>query len=303
MIETPRLSIVLAVQFAQENLPLIMQRMNPVAHPDVEYLICYTDDDPDTPTLLPTTDNTKILKSEQNSLIPHLWRDGILAAKGQGVVTTTAHCLPDSTWVDTLLELKLDHAVGVGGTIDNSADASARDWAIFFLRYLSYAPPQHPRVVPEIAADNALYRRTDLLRHRHLLQTGFWEPSFHARFLAEGLSLYMEPKLQVTMHNRYRAFEFFQQRVCHGRAFALARVSGSNVFKRIAFVVLSPLLPFIFFSKILGRVSTYPTYRRHLLRAGPYLVLFLAGWGLGEARGYLASLWKQNDEPPRTDTF
>jgi hypothetical protein len=55
-------------------------------------------------------------------------------------------------------------------------------------------------------------------------------------------------------------------------------------------IALSPVLPIIFLRKIIGSVLQNGRYNRHLISALPWLFLFLAGWGIGEALGYLTAL-------------
>ena len=193
------LSVVIAVQMAQQNLPEIVRRLACERHPEVEFLVCYADADPDVPRLLANQGNIRVLPGLPGSLIPHLWRDGILAARHETVAITTAHCIPDENWLQCLLQADLQGVAGIGGVIENHANSDAKGWAIFLLRYIAYAPPQAARRVEEIAADNALYRRTDILGHQDLLRKGFWEPSFHARFRAAGLSLVLEPRLRAVV--------------------------------------------------------------------------------------------------------
>ena len=286
----PSLSVVIAVQMAQQNLPEIIKRLGCERHPDVEFLVCYSDADPDVPRLLAKQVNIRALPGSPGSLIPHLWRDGILAARHAAVAITTAHCIPDENWVKCLLNTDLKGLGGIGGVIENHPGSDAKDWAIFLLRYFAYAPPQMARRVGEIAADNALYRRADILLHQELLKAGFWEPSFHARFRAAGLPLALDPRLRVIHQNRYRAGQFFHQRFAHGREFGLARAAGLPRLKRVLLIILSPVLPLVFLRKIVVATSGQPHCRRQLPSAFPWLLFFLMGWGLGEARGYLESM-------------
>lgn len=287
---SPSLSVVIAVQMAQQNLPEILQRLACERHPEVEFLVCYADADPDVPRLLENQGNVRVLLGSPGNLIPQMWRDGILAARHATVAITTAQCIPDENWLECLRQANLQSVAGRGGVIENHPDSDAMGWAIFMLRYLAFAPPQAPRQLEEIAADNAVYRRADILQHRDLLQKGFWEPSFHARFRAAGLSLALEPRLRVIHHNRYSAHQFFGLRFAHGRQFGLARADCLPWFKRILLIVVSPLLPLVFLQKIVAAVIRLPRYRRKMLRAFPWLLFFLLGWGLGEARGYLESI-------------
>lgn len=286
------LSIVLAVQHAQDNLPDILAALRPAAHPGVEFILCHTPADPRTPELadLGGGGNLRVLRAPAGSLIPHLWRDGILAARGERVATTTAHCIPAADWVERLAAADLEGIAGVGGTIGNAPDSDAKGWAVQLLRYAPFAPPQAARDVHEIAADNALYRRADLLRHRDLLAQGFWEPSFHARFRAEGLRLRLDPTLRVTHRNRYTAAQFAAMRLAHGRAFGLARAGALPLPGRLRLALLSPGVPLVLLRRIVAATRGKPALRGGLIRGAGWLAVFLLSWSAGEARGYAASL-------------
>lgn len=290
---TPALSVIVAVQHARQNLPEIVRALDCAAHPEVEFLFCYTDADPDVPALLANEASIRLVRGAPGSLIPHLWRDGIMAARGEYVALTTAHCIPDGDWLDNLQQVNWDELAGIGGVIQNHAESNACDWAVYLLRYISFAPPQAARRVEEIAADNAVYRRALIQQEADLLQQGFWEPSFHARFRAQGFGLSLQPTLRVIHHNRYSAGEFFRQRFEHGRAFGLARANSLPLVRRMLLVALSPLLPLVFLRKIVAAARQNPNTRSQLPSALPWLLFFLLGWGLGEARAYLESMVRQ----------
>lgn len=290
---THGLSVIVAVQHAQQNLTEILRALDCVHHPEVEFLFCYTDADPDVPSLLAEERAIRLVRGAPGSLIPQLWRDGILAAQGEYVAMTTAHCIPGEGWLQRLEQADWGGLAGIGGVIENHPESTARDWAVYLLRYVAFAPPQIARRVEEIAADNAVYRRALIQQHEDLMQEGFWEPSFHARFRAAGFRLMLNPGLRVIHCNRYTSGQFFGQRFAHGRAFGLARASALPLLKRMLLVLLSPVLPVIFLRKIVRAARRNPHIRSQLPRALPWLLFFLLGWGLGEARAYLESMVKQ----------
>jgi hypothetical protein len=222
-----KLSIIVGVQHAQDNLPDIARALRPAARAEVELIFCHTPADPDVAVLVGNEGQVGIVCCPEGSLIPHLWRDGILTARGERVGTTTAHCIPAADWVDALLAADLGRTAVLAGTIENDPAADAKGRAIFLQRYAAFSPPQEKHEVHDPAADNALYRRTDLLRHRDLLQRGFWEPSFHKRFRAEGLHLALDPSLRVIHRNRYTARQYMGQRLAHGREFGFTRASAT----------------------------------------------------------------------------
>jgi hypothetical protein len=285
-----KLSVIIAVQYAQENLPEILNKLDPAGHQDVEFLFCSTEADPATAKIVAGYENTRVISGCEGSLIPHLWRDGIIAAQAEKVALGTAHCIPAVDWVDRLFTTDMTSLAGIGGIIENDEMSGARDWAVYLLRYISFAPPQEKRQINEIAADNAIYRRSDIMQQSDLLEKGFWEPSFHTRFRQAGMTLELDPSISVMHSNRYSTRQFFVQRLAHGKEFGLARAREIYPVKRWLLIVLSPLLPVLFLKKIVSAVMQHGKYKSKLLKASPWLLLFLFAWGLGEAMGYLGKV-------------
>lgn len=285
-----RLSVVVAVKEADRNVADILTRLAPSRHPDVQFIFCVAGEVP--PPLRAIAANVHIVGAPRGQLVPHLWRDGIRAATGERVAITTAQCVPPADWVDQMGTAGLSRHVGLGGPISNDADSTAAQWAIFFLRYLPFARLQVARDVPEIAADNAIYRRPDILRHLDLLEIGFWEPSFHARFRADGLKLRLVPELATVHRGCGSPLGFISHRFQHGRQFGQARAEGLGTVRRLAFLLASPLVPVILTGRIVRGAAGHAAYRRHFLAALPWLMLFIAAWSVGEAAGYAQALFQ-----------
>jgi hypothetical protein len=285
-----KLSIIIGIQHAQDNLPDITRRLQPASHPQVEFLLCHTSADPDVEVLAGSEGHIRILRCPEGSLIPHLWRDGILAARGERVVTTTAHCIPSPSWVQALLAADLEKTAVLGGTIENDPKADAKACAIFLLRYAPFAPPETRRDVRDVAADNAVYRRPDLMCYPDLLQRGFWEPSFHSRFRGKSLRLELDPTLRVVHCNRYSARQFIGQRLAHGREFGLTRAAGRSLLQRLLLVLAVPGVFPILLMRILLAVRKKPSLRPQLAAAWFWLPVFALAWVVGETSGYLVSL-------------
>jgi hypothetical protein len=178
----------------------------------------------------------------------------------------------------------------LGGTIANDATTDAKAQTIHLLRYAPYAPPEVKHKVQELAADNAVYRRSDLLRHQDLLQLGFWEPAFHHRFRAEGICLELDPGLQVVHRNRYSTRQFIAQRLAHGREFGLTRARARPVLHRILLALMAPGIVLVLLGRILLTARRKPDLRKQLAVAWFYLPVFVAAWVWGEMCGYLVSL-------------
>ena len=286
----PRISVVIAVQRAQANLPAILSALERVGASDIEALICHAGDDPVDRTAL-ARPYVRFVEGNADALIPELWSDGILAANGRTIAILTAHCVPQDDWIAQALNLDMDKRAGYGGVITLESDADAVCAAIHLLRYSAVTPPQEARELHEIAADNAVYRREDILACDDLLPEGFWEPSFHARFRAKGDTLAMAPALVVAHLNLYSPGAFMKQRLRHGRNFGRTRGVAAALPKRLAMFVLSPLGFVVFGAKLTGGVMKSPALKRHYWRSLPWLATFLASWSLGEALGYWDSLF------------
>lgn len=298
----PILSIVIAVKDAAANLPRILASLDMQSLADVEITFVVAGEVP--PALLEVGASRRVISAPAKTLIPQLWRDGILAASGQRVALTSAQCIPTEDWVKRLIGTDLSIRPGFGGAIANDRDARPLNWAIYFLRYAAYTPEEPEGVRDEIAADNAIYQRAAIMRYPELLVDGFWEPSFHACFRADGGTLWFDPNLVVEHHGLVPFGAFLKQRFSHGVAYGRARAGSRGLSARLALLIASPAVPVVLLVRIIGNIRRKPVYRGRLASALPWLVAFTVSWSLGEASGYLNSLlsrkaFHQQDAPGR----
>ncbi len=242
-----------------------------------------------------------MITADERALIPELWRDGILRARGTRVALTTGQCIPCQGWVASLLAADLTANVGVGGLIDLDPRCSPVHKSIYLLRYLAFSPPQEARTVADIAADNAIYRRGEIMAYPRLLEKGFWEPSFHRRFAASGLSLRVNPAIRVVYYGRELSSDFARQRLEHGREYGESRSRDRPFPQRIAFLLMSPLIPVIILARVTRRAFRSTTYLLALPVALPWLLWFVGSWSVGEFSGYLKALLRPAEERPAHD--
>ena len=283
----PGLSIVVAVKDAAANLPRLLAALADLPA-DCEVLICVAGE---TGTIAPAAEVT-VLCAPADALVPHLWRDGILAARARRVALTTAQCVPAPDWASRMRDADVERWAGIGGAIDNDPVASAANWAIFFLRYSAFAPPIERGPVREIAADNAVYDRTAILACPDLLAEGFWEPNFHRRFHEAGRVLLLDPAILVTHYGLVAPRDFARQRMKHGHEYGLERGCRGSRMAALGLLLRSPVLPLLIVARIMRRVMARSSHRRHLLPSLLWLIAFAVAWSMGEARGYAAALAK-----------
>lgn len=292
----PRVSIVVGVQHAWQNVARIAAMTAPPGVGDSDVLFCHAADDPP-PAGLALPGGCAMLAGPAGALIPELWALGIARARGAAVAILSANCIPDPHWLRTATALDLATHVAYGGAIRLADSASARDTALHILRYSSVTPPQPRRDIHEVAADNAVYRRADIIKHDDLLQLGFWEPSFHARFRADGLRMAFEPDLAVTHVNTYTTRAFLAKRFQHGRAFGQERMSRFGPLRRVAMLALAPVAACSFAAKVIGRGLASPGLRLKLPASLPWLAVFVSAWSLGEFCGYLGGVFGSGRTP------
>ncbi len=285
MEQKPRLSIVISVQGAQANLPEVISALQSARPGEVELLICNAQNDPVDAAFFEAS-FIRSVEGAIDALAPELWRDGILTATSDYVAILTAHCIPHPDWLKHALALDMSAHVAYGGPIVSREEQDAVGAAIHLLRYANVTPPQAAREISEVAADNAVYCRAEILSCADLLTLGFWEPAFHERFRQQDLTMAMAPSLVCGHLNRYKPGDFCRQRRLHGRAFGRARANEASTFKRIVMLMLAPVGFIIFGAKLTAVILEKPALRRDLLRALPWLTWFLANWSWGEGRGY-----------------
>ena len=281
------LTVIVAEEMALANLREIFRHLQPEKHACVEFLICSGSDD----SLLdavPDSQNVRIIHAQSDSRIPLLWRDGIRAAQADKVALTTAHCIPSQDWIKQLLACPLEGGqVAVGGAIENIENDTVIGRMIYLLRYVRYTRSRPSGRADDLAADNALYRKADILAHEDLLEAGFWEPSFHQRFLAEGKSMAFDNNLVVVHRNCYSAKQFIQQRYSHGVEFGMARAKTMSTPKRLTMIALSPLIPLVFTRKIIAAARRDKQFNLGLNRDMFWLLVFVLAWSMGETVGYV----------------
>jgi hypothetical protein len=223
--------------------------------------------------------------------VPRLWGQGLARVQGSVVAFTTTQFRPAPDWVDVVRRshARLDVA-GIGGAVDPPPGGRAFDWAVFFLRYSAYLGHRHETYVPDLAGDNASYKRAALAAVGADRGDEFWEQEAHRKLLAAGRTLVFLPGMRVQQVGSPPARAFLRLRVRHGRRFGWERGARHGAAWRAAALLASPLVPALLLGKIVFRVLGARRHVGALVRALPALAACTVAWGAGEARGYLDSL-------------
>lgn len=289
------LTVIVAVEDSSENIKAVLEALDPPKHPMVQFVFGFAGASDNLPAYADKWANVDTLIVPAGCRIPHIWAEGIRQSRAKYVGLLTGQFVPREDWVARALALPWPESrAGYGGVISNNARAGAMDWGIFILRYCRFAPPLSATVVEDIAADNSVYRRDLILEEESLLANGFWEPAFHTRFRRRGFDLALDPELAAEQHNRYSARDFASQRYQHAIEFGRERAETKSTTWIFMMLLLAPLLPGVFFAKVLAAATGSQHCRRHVFSSIPWIIFFLICWGSGEARGYFEALRRSN---------
>lgn len=238
-----------------------------------------------------------MIRKLESSLMPELWEAGINHSSGEIVAITTAHFIAHEKWIQEILKAHESPSPGIGGAIENAEGSGLVQWAIYFCRYSPYMLPFSKMTVYDFAGDNASYKRWALDRCKAIRISGFWEPSIHAELIKDGHQLLVSPDIIVFHRKSFSWAGFMKQRFWHGRQFGSDRASKISGLKRLTYILLSPVIPALFLTRITRRILEKERHLREYLLSLPIVFSFLVSWSVGELSGYL---WisKKGDEPP-----
>ncbi len=286
----PKLSIVLASQNARNSVADCLQTLeNQGKSVDTEIIVVDNSTDDTAEIIGREFPNVKLINAAKEKLIPELWGIGIEKSAGEYVALTTTHFVPSDDWIaETLLANEADYA-GIGGAIENDATAGIVSWAVYFCRYSPYMLPFDKAEVEDFAADNASYKRRDLELVKEAMSDGFWENFVHQKMRKADMKLLKTPRIVVYHRDSFTFWGFMNQRLQHGRQFGNTRAAQMPLATHLVYAALSPVIPFLYLYRIIGRVFAKKRNIGKLVLALPVLILFLLSWSAGEFSGYL---WK-----------
>jgi hypothetical protein len=152
---------------------------------------------------------------------------------------------------------------------------------VYFARYSAYLPPIEPRMVDDVAGDNAAYRRAALDAVRDTWRAGFWEIDVHRALRARGQTLALVPDMTTRFTGGVSLRAMARQRWRHGRQYGATR-RGSRVFR----IMTSPAIPLVLALRIIRRVRTKrPDWMPQVWRSLPALLVLIGAWSAGEIVG------------------
>lgn len=229
----------------------------------------------------------EVIHRAERETVPDLRRHGAEKASGEIVAIIEEHCVAAADWLEQVLKA---HARGdfgvVGGPVAPDGYSRLRDWVVYFCEYNSYLPPWQEGGAHELGSANIAYARAVLLKYKDQLGAGYWEASLHPRLWADGVRFHAAAAMVVRHRGPFNYRYYLQQRYWFSRAFAGARRLTAP--RRAAYLLASPLLPFLLLARMALRVRNKHCHMDKFILSLPLLAPVLIVYVAGEFIGYLA---------------
>lgn len=221
--------------------------------------------------------------------IPELRAAAAKTARGDIVAVLEEHCLAPEHWVETIRTSFTEEDAAIGGPILDHRYDRLRDWCVYFSEYNNYLPPwpDGPRYV--LNGANIAYSRKKLLKHEARLGEGYWEVVLHPPLSAEGR--FRAVAAMGAHHTGPFDFGYYlEQRYLLSRVWGGTQKTRVGAAKRIVYLLLGPILPFVLFLRTTLRVLKAGQNIGKFIMASPLLMVANFAYVWGEWTGYLVGV-------------
>jgi Glycosyl transferase family 2 len=234
----------------------------------------------------------QLLPCPADTSLPELRTRAFEKACGDYIVVTEDHCVPSHNWLAALIEAFQEAPAGtvaVGGLIDNGVCDTLFDRATFFCEYNAFAGSIRSGPARALPGMNVAYRRSAIAAlNRGTLAKGFWETTVHPIFLENGSILYLSDRIKILHKKKFSFGLFAVQRFLYSRYYAGLRFRQDQLLSRWAMSGLTLALPPLLLFRMTRNLLTKKPLIPDLIRALPYLTLFVIICAWGEFVGYIA---------------
>jgi Glycosyl transferase family 2 len=229
--------------------------------------------------------SVRLISFDEPQTVPELRAAGVFASSAPHVALIEDHCVVRPGWPEAILVAHRDGHPVVGGAVHNAADRRLRDWAAFLCEYSEFLDPVPPGRAHALPGMNVSYNRAAIAAIAGLLREGRWETWLHAHLERSGFVLHSSDGMTIDHVKDFGFGEFVAQRYHYARSYAGMR-NPELRWKRLVYMLGSPLLVPLLYSRIARNVLGRRRHRRTLLGATPLLLVYLGVWSLGETVGY-----------------
>jgi hypothetical protein len=224
--------------------------------------------------------------ADHRATVPEMRRIGAEAAVGEIVAVLEEHCTAPAGWLDAIAANFRDDDAAIGGPILDSGFRRLRDWCVFFSEYHNFMPPWADGQRFMLNGANIAYARARLMRHRDVLDTGYWEVVLHPRLAKDGRFRAVNA-LGAHHTGPFDYGYYLRQRYLLSRVWGGTQKNLVPFTKRLAHLVLGPVFPLFLCARVTSRVLEKRQYVGVYSAALPLLVPAWIAYTWGEWLGYL----------------
>ncbi len=236
-----------------------------------------------------------ILPSE--TTVPQLRTRGIVESNGAIIALSEDVCTFDENWCREILKAHEESKYSIiGGSVENAANQSSLDWAVYFYDYGKYMPPCQTRITDALSGMNVSYKREILEQARENYADGFYETFVNEELKRRGHELYFAPSAIVYHRKNYEFKKVVSQFYHQARSFAARRAANLPFSERLFFIIASPALPILLLIRIILRTINKSRRFKELVISLPYLIVLTSVWAFGEFSGYSVGAGKSEHE-------
>lgn len=224
---------------------------------------------------------------------------GVRAASASIVALAEDHCFPEAGWAEALIAAHAGDWAAVGPGVRNANPSTAVSWADLFIGYGPWLVPGEAGEAAFLPGHNTSYKREVLLAYGEALASMLEaETLLHWDLRDRGYRLLFEPTA-VVAHTNFSLWRSWIPIQFHsGRMFAGSRRKAMALWKRLVYVLGSPLIPAVRLARIAAQVRP-----RHLLKELAFcahaLAIGLALDAMGQLVGYATGIGNARDRVAR----
>ena len=218
--------------------------------------------------------------------IPELRREGVIAAQGEIVAVIEEHCTAPDGWLAAIDENFSDDDAAIGGPILDDDFGRVRDWVVYFSEYHNFMPPWAPGERFMLNGANIAYSREKVLRHKDVLDSGYWEVVLHPPLSKDGKFRAVQ-EMGAFHTGPFDYGYYLRQRYLLSRVWGGSQKEKGSFANRVVHLLAGPIFPLFLLARITSRVLEKGTRTGKYIKAIPLLLPVVCAYTLGEWLGYL----------------
>ena len=292
---SPRVSVILLVGNRRERSARALHSvLEQEGLQEAEVLLI----DSGTPDLEPLdgSDHPKvrIIRPESEGTFGSLRAMGIRDARGEIVAFIEDHAQAKAGWLRAIIDAFDGPWAAVGAEVHNANEEVGISSAIGLMNYGPWIPPLERGEAQMLAGNNTAYRRSELLQYDgQLNELLLSDTVLQWRLVADGHRLFAEPDMAIEHLNPTTLRACSQAEFFYHWCFAVVR---ANTFEwtlgaKLRYVLLSPIIPWLRFARLVSLVRRKRPQGDRLSLAGWLAILLLLHAAvLGQAMGLVFGL-------------